>query len=203
MERRDNGGKIIAVVALVIAVIGLSVAYASYTSNLTIDGTAVVASNWDIEWSTPTGSSTGYADKGELTLGAGKQTINGTIGTLVAPGDSITWNWNVLNKGSINAILTGATIATLNCSPGTGSTALAGDATSFCSNDLEFEITYGGTKVTGSNLASLTSSLPKTTGSIPVTMKVTYKSSSTTQISGPIDVTLSGTPTFTYTQANA
>lgn len=196
---KNNSVKIIAVVALVVAVIGLSVAYASFASNLTVTGTATVSSTWDIEWTTPSGAKTGYATVGSLALSSGNQAITGTIGDLIAPGDTITWTWNVENKGNINASLTGVTLASLSCAPGTGSSATSSEATSFCSN-LEIEYTYGGTKIT-SGTTGLTTAL-NTGDSKAVTMKITYKESTTSTISGPIAVSLTATPTFSYSQAS-
>lgn len=42
MENRDNGGKIIAVIALVLAVVGLSIGFAALQTKLEINGTAEV-----------------------------------------------------------------------------------------------------------------------------------------------------------------
>ena len=113
MEKRDRGFKIIAVVALVVAVVGLSIAYAGYTSSLTVQGTATVASAWKIEWvDLDNGTATGYADLTGKTLAiqSSKQAISGVIGTLKAPGDTIKYEWDVENKGEIDATLAGVTL---------------------------------------------------------------------------------------------
>ena len=108
MEKRDRGFKIIAVVALVVAVVGLSIAYAGYTSSLTVQGTATVASAWKIVWDDlDAGTPTGYAETTGKTLAidSSKQAISGVLGTLKAPGDTITYTWNVENQGEIDATL--------------------------------------------------------------------------------------------------
>ena len=63
MEKKERGFKTIAVVALCVALVALSVAYAGYTSTLTVEGTATVKSAWDIKWTDlSAGTKTGYAD---------------------------------------------------------------------------------------------------------------------------------------------
>lgn len=203
MEKRDNGFKIIAVIALVIAVAGLSIAYASFTANLTIDGTATVSSNWNIKWTSLTSNDTGYATAGDLTIGTGAQTINGTIGNLVAPGDSITWSWKVENQGNINAELTGLTLTDISCSPVTGGSSEATDeeAAALC-DDLSLQFDYD----SDDNISALSSVTDKSlaaNGAKDVVMTLTYDLSSDATISGPVAVSLTATPTFTYSQANA
>lgn len=200
MEKKDNGYKIIAVIALVLAVAGLSIAYASFSSNLTVTGTATVSSKWEIKWANLAGDATGYATKGNLTIESGEQAISGKIGNLVAPGDTITWTWNVKNTGNINAELTGATTSSLTCAPSTSSSATQDEANDLC-DELVLKIYYNDVEVTGSNVSSLTTDLVKESGSADVKMVLTYNTTSDVTISGPVDVSLAGTPTFTYTQA--
>ena len=91
---------------LAVGLIGLTVAYASLSQNLTINGTAkVAAATWDIKFLNLTQKSkSGYAAfPTSNALTASGTTISGNIGTLKAPGDSLTYTFDIKNNGSINA----------------------------------------------------------------------------------------------------
>lgn len=142
MEKRDRGFKVIAVIALLIATVGLTIAYAGYTATLKIDGTATtatVSSNWKILWKDlTTGSSTGYAtfdnSVNKLAISTSdNQTISGVIGNLKAPGDSLTYSFKAANDGDINATLSSLTLGTLGCAPAASSSATQEQANALCS----------------------------------------------------------------------
>ena len=204
MEKRDRGFKVIAVVALVVAVVGLSIAYAGYTSTLTVEGTATVASAWKIVWDDlDNGTASGYADLTGKTLAidSSKQAISGVIGTLKAPGDSIVYTWNVENQGDIDATLAGVTLGQLSCAPATGSNATQAQATAVCA-DLTIAFTYDGQALTASTTGDLLHNATHNS-SKPVTMTLTYNASSSgVELDGDVTVTLS-TTSFTYNQKNA
>lgn len=103
---------------LAIGLIGITVAYAALTQQLKIEGTAKVASSkWDVHFGTVSaGNAQGYATAGTLAK-TGETTIAGDIGTLKAPGDSITYTFNVKNAGSINAKISSITAPKLTCAP--------------------------------------------------------------------------------------
>lgn len=201
MEKRDRGFKVIAVVALVVAVVGLSIAYAGYTSTLKVDGTATVASAWKIVWDDlDSGTPSGYAnvDDATLAIDSTKQAIAGEIGTLKAPGDSIVYTWNVENQGDIDATLAGVTLGTLSCAPATGSSATQAQATAVCS-ELEIAFTYDGAPLTASTTGDLLHNATHNAAK-PVTMTLTYKASSSgVELDGDVKVTLS-TTSFVYNQ---
>lgn len=200
MKSKDTSFKVIAVMALLIAVVGLSIAYALFTSTLTIGGTATVQSAWKVIWKgLDNGTGTGYADVTGSTLAIDsntKQSISGVIGTLKAPGDTITYTWKVANDGDINANLTGVTLGTLSCAPATGSNATAAQATAVC-NNLTVAFTYDGAPLTASTTGSLASKAEKN-----VSMVITYGNSAAVELDGDVTVTLSNT-SFVYEQANA
>ena len=125
---KDRGFKLAAIAALLLSVIGLSIAYAGYTATLTVDGTATVASAWKVVWEDlSAGQATGYAsvENKTLAIDSTEQAISGFVGTLKAPGDTITYTWKASNKGEIDATVTGVTVGTLTCAPAAtnGSTA--------------------------------------------------------------------------------
>ena len=129
---------------LAVGLIGITVAYASLSQNLTINGTAKVASaTWDIHFDTMSnGNATGYATLPSTgKLAATGTSVSGNIGTLKAPGDTITYTFNATNAGNINAKISSITAPKLTCSSTTQSV-----ANSVCA-DLTYTIEYStGTK---------------------------------------------------------
>ena len=91
---------------LAVGLIGITVAYAALTQQLTINGTAKVASTkWDIHFSDKkTGVAEGYAETGDFAK-TSATTLGGNLGTLKAPGDKITYTFDIENAGDINAII--------------------------------------------------------------------------------------------------
>jgi hypothetical protein len=102
--------RMVAVAALVVGVLGLGVAFAALSTTLMINGTAKVgAADWDIRWANLSCSTTGEAELLPApSISANYQTI--TIDAqFVAPGDTISCNFNALNNGDIDAKLDHAT----------------------------------------------------------------------------------------------
>lgn len=116
---KNNGGKIIAVIALVVAVAGLSLGFAAFSTSLRIDTAANVTtgtSNWNIGFSTDgtniadvTTASTvnanetgnpGVIDVTKYTIG---QNTNATLSTTT--GSSVSYDLSILNKGTLDARL--------------------------------------------------------------------------------------------------
>ena len=105
---------------LAVGLIGITVAYASLSQNLTINGTAkVAAATWDVHFEgMNAGTATGYATLPTTgKLAASGTSVSGNIGTLKAPGDTITYTFNVKNAGSINAKISSITAPNLTCAP--------------------------------------------------------------------------------------
>lgn len=192
---KDRSYKIIAVVALLVAVVGLSIAYAGYTATLTIDGTATVAAtNWKIEWADMgTATTTGYAttDGATFAIEESKQAVSGSLGTLNAPGDSISYTWKAKNNGSLNAVITSVSKGGLTCTGGG-----TGEADAVCA-ELELSITYAGAEIT--NAVPSAKELNKA-DSKDVVLTLTWKADGAAKVTSPVTVTV-GTTTFTYEQA--
>ena len=99
--------KIISLCALLVAVLGLTVAFASLSQTLTINGSAAVnAASWDIHFEKSSGKETeteGAATFTEPTLSG--TTIENFSATLTKPGDSVTYYFDIVNKGTIDAVV--------------------------------------------------------------------------------------------------
>ena len=127
---KSNSSKVIAVVALVIGVLGLSIGFAAYTSVLNISGNANVeigAAAWDVGFADTTGnmapltgtptsiSGTGVTSAG--TMNMLKYTLSqGTAATLTnTNGSSVTYAFKIKNAGTIPATLKSITSAGISC----------------------------------------------------------------------------------------
>ena len=93
----------------------MAVGYAAFAQQLTINGTATVTSNWQVELTNieatstnGTGTDVPYAAS---TAEDGTQLVNATTAQfkadLKSPGDSVTYTVTIENKGNINAKVTG------------------------------------------------------------------------------------------------
>lgn len=144
MERKD--GKVIAIAALFIGVIGLSVGFASLQTSLQINGSATVkSSKWDVHFANLT-AVTKTGDATEVTaptIKSNNSVASTLIGdysvTLTSPGDSISYKFDITNAGDYNAKISSITIPTPTCT-GNGTNALA-DANNVCSK-LTYTLTY-------------------------------------------------------------
>lgn len=127
---KANGSRILAVAALVIALVGLSVGFAAYTSTLNISGNAnvqVSGSEWDVGFAdtnsamaplsgnpTPI-TGTGVTNAG--TMNMLKYTLSqGTAATLTNTStSSVSYAFKIKNAGTISATLKSITSAGLTC----------------------------------------------------------------------------------------
>ena len=132
MMEKDKTGRIIAIVALFVAVVGLSLGFAAFTTSLTIDTAANVtsnSSNWNVGFSVDgtniadvsTASTKAANESGNPgVLDVKKYTIsqntNATLSTTA--GSSVSYNLSILNKGSIPAYLDSVNFdnVTISCS---------------------------------------------------------------------------------------
>ena len=98
--------KVMSVVALIVAVLGLTVAFAALSQTLTINGAANVnTATWDVHFANLTGpdiTGTG-ASNSEPTLDA--TTIDNVNMSVTKPGDSVTYYFDIVNAGTIDAVL--------------------------------------------------------------------------------------------------
>lgn len=190
---KERGFRIIAVIALMVAVVGLTVGYAAYSSTLKITGAASVdPSSWNVKFAYKTGSSLVAAVTGKATMETeatlSDTQVSGFKATLKAPGDSITYNFVVTNTGSLDAVLSTFTMGNISCAPATGSTAKTDEATAIC-NELSYTLTGVNANET---LAAGDSK--------DLTLKLEWASTGTAVASDDIAITV-GETTLIYTQA--
>lgn len=143
--------KALSLVALVVAVIGLTVAFAALSQTLTINGSANIdAATWDIHFANlSTGATTGGASV--VKEPSIKSNADGKASTVIGdydviltkPGDSITYTFDVNNAGTVDARLSVLTKAsTLTCESNVG---VDNDATIVC-DGLTYSLTYTDSK---------------------------------------------------------
>ncbi len=184
---------------LAVGLIGITVAYAVLTQQLTINGTAKVASTkWDIHFSDKkTGVAEGYAETGDFAK-TSATTLGGNLGTLKAPGDKITYTFDIENAGDINAIIDNTpTVPQLQC------TSDKTDEASAICTQLKYTIKYSDGATTtiakGDKLAKATNASTPTKKEI--TIEVEYVKSAEAQTLATSDVTVTAPEyTITYVQ---
>ena len=107
MENNDKKFRALAIAAICIAIVGISIAYAALGAVLNVTGTATVstANSWNVA-----------ATQGSCTKTAGSPSVTKNLTTVgqtatwsasfVAPGDQITCTFDWTNSGSIDAAVT-------------------------------------------------------------------------------------------------
>lgn len=117
---KDRGARVIAIVALLIAVVGLSVGFAVMSSTLTIQSTAEVKpdeNDFTVQFSTnsstiegttvvgTTSAATVTAADATIANGVKASTISGLKATFTEPGQSATYTFYAVNGGKYTAYL--------------------------------------------------------------------------------------------------
>ena len=126
--RKKRDSIFVVIITLVIAVIGLGIAYATFSRTLVINGSAqVTASEWNVHFSSTSGGPAGGTitpilsnDDGLTpTSTASVGTFNATQltwnGTVQSSGDKITFDFYIVNSGSFDAKLSTLTKSALTC----------------------------------------------------------------------------------------
>ena len=122
MERQRTG-KVIAIVALIVAILGLSIGYAAFTTTLNIDNArgTVESSTWRVEFASLTDADLQTLSINNAFHKIGTASISGvpSIGTLTvsninlavaAPGDEAYYYFKIVNHGTYNARSEGITV---------------------------------------------------------------------------------------------
>ena len=190
---KNRGVKVVAVIALIVAVVGLTIAYASLSVTLNITGSAkVTPANWDVEFENPAvdeESKIGGADGTAPTL-EGKTTLKDSQITLTKPGDSITFTFDVVNKGDIKAKLSTLTMPEVSALTYEG-TALEAQKTTD-ENTVKENIEYKLTDESGSEITDGGTLVLDTDSNQRKKMKLTMTYKSTAQSIPSAAVNISG-----------
>ncbi len=140
--KTDRQTKIIAVIAMLVAIGGLSIAFAALNQNITIDGSATVSKiGFKVEFQdlvkeTPTGLVTIIT---EPTISASTTHVGDYDVIFTSPESSISYTMDIVNTGTLDAVLGSIDVPTPICT-GTGENALV-DAENVC-NNLTYTLTY-------------------------------------------------------------
>lgn len=119
---------------LVVGLVSMTVAYATLSTTLTIENNATVAAtNWDVHFANlvrDTNSTTTVTTEPSLTA----TSITGLQATFVKPGDYVSYTFNIVNSGDIDAKLATFTKETPTCGEA--------DTNGFCASNIEYELSY-------------------------------------------------------------
>lgn len=112
----QNKNKNILIVALIIGLVSMTVAYAAFSTTLTISSTAkVAATKWDVRfanWTQVTVSNLNGGTSEASVKASPSETATAITGievTFNKPGDAVRFTFDIQNQGDIDAKLTGAT----------------------------------------------------------------------------------------------
>ena len=141
MYRNERTRNIILIV-LAVCLIGITVAYATLSQNLNISGVANVdKTSWNIHFTNVlTPKVEGQATGGKATLNSGSTVLTISEGTLSAPGDKITYIFDVINEGDLPAEVETTLTQMESCTSENGT-----DVSMFC-NKIGLELVYADTK---------------------------------------------------------
>ena len=174
--------RIIPLVALIVAVVGLGIGFAAFTSTLTISSSAQVnpastdftnnvgfsTSSTEMKTGTLAPNSSTYGKSATLA----KTTISGIEATFTAPGQSVTYSANLVNLSAYTAYLNAVTFGSKTCTAGTGATQAL--VTAAC-GDISMSVKIGTNTYTSTN-NSISSVSIASTKYLAVTVKITYAS---------------------------
>ena len=209
---RDRSAKIIAIVALCVAIVGLSIGFAAFSNNLTINPTATVspnASDFDLNFSTSntseqdgtvSGVGTNSATAEDATIdNSASPTITGLKANFTEPGQKVTYSFYAHNAGKYAAYLNNVTYANVSgktatkvCSAGEGTDATMVEA---ACNGISVSVKVGNDTYTGS-MDSISNHLLAINAYEPVVVTIEYNSGAS-RADGDFEVAF-GDITLTY-----
>ena len=194
---RDKS-KIIALVALIVAVVGLGIGFAAFSSQIVIEGRVAVspsADTFNVDFSssstslvsgnvTPTTSSDDVeATVAKIDNAAQDSIISNLSETFTEPGQSVTYTFYAYNAGKYTAYLKNISFLTVQgettskiCTPITGTTSSAVE--SAC-DGITLSISVGSKTITNLTDATITSHSLAQSKSEPVVVTIAFSGSTT------------------------
>ena len=209
---RDRSAKIIAIVALCVAIVGLSVGFAAFSNELTINSNATVspnASDFDVNFSTSNtseqdgtviGVGTNSATAENATINnSNSPTITGLKANFTEPGQKVTYSFYAHNAGKYVAYLNNVTYANVSgktatkvCTAGVNTDATMVEA---ACNGISVSVKVGSETYTGS-MDSITNHSLGLDGYEEVVVTIEYASDAS-RADGDFEVAF-GNITLTY-----
>lgn len=192
---KDRSSKIIAIVALLIGIVGLSVGFAAFSNSLIIQSSLNVkpdASTFNVDFSsnqeeletddivpTHTGGVETYTN-GKIN-NSGNPTISGLGATFTEPGQSVTYTFYAYNAGEYNAFLKSIIFGNANgssssyklCTATTDQTT-ATYVASAC-NDISLKVTVNGVTATDASVPTVSNHKLDMKKGEQVTVTIEYK----------------------------
>ena len=133
----------IILIVLAVCLIGITVAYATLSQNLNISGVAKVEkTSWNIHFTKVlTPKAEGYAEGGKATLNSDSTVLTVSEGILKVPGDTITYVFDVINEGDLDAEVETVLTTIDSCKASDDTT----DVTMYC-DKIKYDLVYQDTK---------------------------------------------------------
>ena len=133
----------IILIVLAVCLIGITVAYATLSQNLKISGVAKVGkTSWNIHFTKVlTPKAEGYAEGGKATLNSDSTVLTVSEGILKVPGDTITYVFDVINEGDLDAEVETVLTTIDSCKASDDIT----DVTMYC-DKIKYDLVYQDTK---------------------------------------------------------
>ncbi len=197
--RRSENFKVFGILAVVVSLLAVSLAYAGFSQTLTISGTATVkAAKWDVHFANLSQNTTGTTVVNTpAQIKTGSTSIGDYSVSFYSPGDSLTYTFDVVNNGNFAAKLTGLTIGTPTCKV-TITKETNTNTANVCSNtSYELFDNTTGTKLTAADNGVIAANGGKRT----LRLVLTYKTTNNEDFLAEADVDISGLGvTLSYTQ---
>ena len=206
MEKQRNI-KILSIIALVLAIVGMSLGFAAFSATLNISSSANVTPNSSnfylgfypsnipsLDDGTISPSTTGGATGNNITVDAGSTTITGLKANFTEPGQTIAYSFYVGNESEYDSYLRAINFLNVSgqsknkvCTPGTGTTASLVDAT--C-EAITMTVEVNGTTANSTTTSISGNSLIKG-AFVPVNVTISYAENGA-RADGPFTVEFGG-----------
>ncbi len=217
-NQKDKSSKIIAIVALVVAVLGVSLGFAAFSQNLTIEPEASVKGDenrFNVQFSTSeseaaTGAVTAKLTPSDSSISGFEATSANLIATTVdnlkatfvngKGNQTATYSFYVYNGGELDAYLKKVTFEKPEptCTATAGENAATDELVQAACKDVTVKITVGSEQYTATNESISSKMLAKSSGT-PVTVVLEYKDQNA--VDGDFDVDF-GSITLNYSSSN-
>ncbi|MEE3344192.1 MAG: hypothetical protein VZS44_08900 [Bacilli bacterium] len=216
---KDRSARVIAIVALLVGVVGLSIGFAAFSSSLTISSSAEVSpdqSNFNVDFTStssgeistsaivPTKSPTTLTATSGAIDNSSDPTVTGLHATFTEPGQSVTYSFWAKNIGEYVAYLNSITIANAASSQTYKKCTAKGTTTqslvdSACSG-ISMTVEVGTEAATSSSVATINNHSLAVNGYDPIVVTISYATGSA-QADGDFDVAF-GDITLSYSSVD-